>query len=137
MLSNFAFSIWGIPLLSQFPLTHMLWNTQVFLIQYLKPKDVITRIFHIFLHGNSVKVINSLYTFFDVITFCNYHDKQKVVLNWYQGNCLVRVLSVTIELWKECFGKSMRIQEARPKKAKSFPLYCCVVFLDPRLNTHI
>ena len=50
-----------------------------FIIQYLKPKAVITRIFHVFLHENSVKVINSFYTFFDVITFCNYHYKQKVV----------------------------------------------------------
>ena len=49
-----------------------------FIIQHLKPKHVITRIFHVFSHENSVKVINSLYTFF-VITFCNYHYKQKVV----------------------------------------------------------
>ena len=34
---------------------------------------------YVFLHENSVKVINSLYTFFDVITFFNYHYKQKVV----------------------------------------------------------
>ena len=50
-----------------------------FIIQYLKPKHVITRIFHVFLHENSVKVINSLYTFFDVITFCNYRYKQNSV----------------------------------------------------------
>ena len=36
-----------------------------FIIQYLKPKHVITRIFHVFLHENSVKIIKSLYTFFD------------------------------------------------------------------------
>ena len=50
-----------------------------FIIQYLKPKHENTQIFHVFLHENSVKVINSLYTFFDGITFYNYHYKQKVV----------------------------------------------------------
>ena len=32
---------------------------------------MITRILHVFLHETFVKVINSLYTLFDVITFCN------------------------------------------------------------------
>ena len=50
-----------------------------FIIQYLKPKHVTTRNFHVFLHENSVKVINSLYTFFGVFTLCNHHCKQKVV----------------------------------------------------------
>ena len=56
---------------------NFLWNVEnfstqytSFIIQYLKPKHLITRIFHVFLHENSVKVISSLYTFFDVITFC-------------------------------------------------------------------
>ena len=30
--------------------------------QYLKPKHVITRLFHAFLHENSVKAINSLHS---------------------------------------------------------------------------
>ena len=34
-----------------------------FMIQYLKPKHVITGICHVFLHENSVKVNNSLYRF--------------------------------------------------------------------------
>ena len=57
-----------------------------FIIQYLKPEHVITRNFHVFLHENSVKVINSLYTFIyiiyiyiHVLTFCNHHYKEKVV----------------------------------------------------------
>ena len=51
-----------------------------FIVQYLKPKHVITRIFHVFLHEKipwkSLIVYN---TFFDVSTFCNYHYKQNVV----------------------------------------------------------
>ena len=76
-----------------------------FIIQYLKPKHEITRIFHVFLHENSAKVINSLYTFFDVITFCNYRYKQNSVKLLSKGiesreNFRVkRVLSVVIELW--------------------------------------
>ena len=46
-----------------------------FIIQYLKPKHVTTR--NVVLHENFGKVINSLYTFFDFIPFCNYLYKQR------------------------------------------------------------